>query len=534
MPYEIKKDGSKFCVHKKGGAVVPGGCHSTRAAALQHMRALYANVPDASAASVLDTSHLAIVRDVEIMKTGIEYQLSTGKTTFTTAELADVVASQDDPAVVSPRIKIGHTDKRFNGDGEPALGRATNLRLGDEGHTIVGDYVGVPAWLADVMASAYPNRSVEGNWNVETETGKVWKFVVSACSLLGVQWPGISTLDDLPILYSDEGPEGVTVNGEPMDVVLAARAPVQATVNVDDVRQAYYNQRGTTDSFWWIRGMYLDPDELIVDDDQGTLYRIPFDASGDQIDFGDPTPVEMVYKDVEPAMAASVYVQGMSVASGANCLASYQTREESGAAEKGEGMDPEVLKALGLPEDANTAQVLAAVGSLKAETPPSETPPAEGEGEGEGEGTEETHEESTEQTPDNLVELAAKRGLVLVDKDTMDTIKSGAETAQRLAAEAQATKKDQVLAAAMSEGKFPPARKDHWAALYDADPEGTQQTLDALASGIIPVDERGVAPAGEQIDDAYPAEWFPDVAARKAKRQLPGSGSVTNEREVVS
>lgn len=41
MPYEIRKSGSKFCVHKEGGAQV--ACHSTRKEALQQMKALYAN-----------------------------------------------------------------------------------------------------------------------------------------------------------------------------------------------------------------------------------------------------------------------------------------------------------------------------------------------------------------------------------------------------------------------------------------------------------------------------------------------------------
>lgn len=51
MPYELRKGGGGckgWAVVKQGsGAVVPGGCHPTRAKAVAHLRALYANVPDA-------------------------------------------------------------------------------------------------------------------------------------------------------------------------------------------------------------------------------------------------------------------------------------------------------------------------------------------------------------------------------------------------------------------------------------------------------------------------------------------------------
>lgn len=48
MPYEIKQSAKGYCVHKQGDdAPVPGGCHKSKSAALRHMRALYANEPEA-------------------------------------------------------------------------------------------------------------------------------------------------------------------------------------------------------------------------------------------------------------------------------------------------------------------------------------------------------------------------------------------------------------------------------------------------------------------------------------------------------
>lgn len=47
MPYKLMKKGSKTCVAKEDGTIIPGGCHANSADAKRHMRALYANVPDA-------------------------------------------------------------------------------------------------------------------------------------------------------------------------------------------------------------------------------------------------------------------------------------------------------------------------------------------------------------------------------------------------------------------------------------------------------------------------------------------------------
>ena len=47
MPYEIQRQDHEYCVVKQGsGDVVK--CHPTKADAMAHMRALYANVPDAA------------------------------------------------------------------------------------------------------------------------------------------------------------------------------------------------------------------------------------------------------------------------------------------------------------------------------------------------------------------------------------------------------------------------------------------------------------------------------------------------------
>lgn len=47
MPYELRQSSTGYCVHKQGGALVPGGRHKSKSKAFRHMRALYANEPEA-------------------------------------------------------------------------------------------------------------------------------------------------------------------------------------------------------------------------------------------------------------------------------------------------------------------------------------------------------------------------------------------------------------------------------------------------------------------------------------------------------
>lgn len=134
---------------------------------------------------------------VELIRTG-RWQISTGEWTATREDLVAAVAALSCPAVRKPILKIGHTDERFTpGDGEPAIGWIDGMRLADGGHTLIGDYVGMPAWLDQVMASAYPDRSVEGVYNYRCQLEHTHPFVLTGVALLGVTPPGVGTLKSL-------------------------------------------------------------------------------------------------------------------------------------------------------------------------------------------------------------------------------------------------------------------------------------------------------------------------------------------------
>lgn len=129
---------------------------------------------------------------VELARVGT-WDLSVGgRRTFTIEDFTDAIAASDEFG--DPGIRPGHVDPRF--DGEPSLGRVANMRV--VGDRLVGDLVDLPAWLADRAHAAYPNRSIEGLTDVETQSGRKYRLVITGLALLGVTPPAMAGLADLP------------------------------------------------------------------------------------------------------------------------------------------------------------------------------------------------------------------------------------------------------------------------------------------------------------------------------------------------
>ncbi|RKR92790.1 hypothetical protein BDK92_7270 [Micromonospora pisi] len=178
---------------------------------------------------------------VELVHAGT-WPVSTGVWTATTQDLHAAVAALACPAVRRPGIKIGHSDTRFTdptADGDPLLGYVDNLTVTDDGLTLVGDFAGMPAWLAgaagdegSVIASAYPDRSIEGVYDFVCQIGHTHPFVLTAVALLGVTPPGVGTLQslqDIAALYgvAASAPQSgvrirATVRAEPVKAAAAA------------------------------------------------------------------------------------------------------------------------------------------------------------------------------------------------------------------------------------------------------------------------------------------------------------------------
>jgi hypothetical protein len=477
---------------------------------------------------VPQTPALATRRDVELVQAG-QWSLSTGTVTFTSGDLASAVAALDCPAIRRPILKLGHTDPRF--DGEPAVGWVDNVTLADSGNTIVGDYVGMPAWLGDVIASAYPDRSIEGCFDFRCQLGHTHPFVLTAVALLGVSAPGVGTLESLQDVAALYGVVNATSDppGQTVAVTIHATqeapmpnprpAQVAAGVSSEDVRRAYYENAPYS---VWICEMQLEPLQLItVNDDDGQYARVPIVLSGDTVTFGESVPVVIEYVD-KP--------QGQQTAASVLVFASRaESRPEQTPAPGGKSETPQeainrIAKASGLTDPADKADP--------------QTPPAEPDGETQEEGDpmaldkglrerlgladdadedailaavdalRETDSEATDDKPEDEQPAAPAlpEGIVTIDEATLTQLREQASEGVAARAQQRTEARDRALDDAIKAGKFPPARRDHWVRLYDADPDGAKTTLASLEAGLVPLADQG-APGGEETTESFDAEF---------------------------
>jgi hypothetical protein len=452
---------------------------------------------------------LVTIPHVPLAKTGT-YNLSSGTTTFTEEDLMWAAQAINAAGVRNPIIKFGHEKKQLTQ--QPAVGRVTNLVYEAATQTLFGDYVGVPEWLADIMPIAYPDRSVEGWRNVDIQ-GRKHLFVITAVSLLGEDAPGVDTLEDLyELFYPDGEPVAAEADG-PQRVAVIIKGggmaePVAASVEVADITRAYYEGVGFE---WWIRSVRLDPNELIVDnDDEGKLYRVPFEINGEEVTFGDPVEVKIRYEDVAAQLAATGAPLAV-FASRAESRPGTSERKETTVADKATDDLAPIREKLGLPADATQEDILKALDSDPKPDP------------------QETEEQEAEQEQPAEPAIAARKdGTVTVDAETWAQVQAnarrGAETAKRLAER----ERDEVLDAAILAGKFPVSRRDHYLKAWKADPQGTQQLLAEMAPGLVPVEQRGSDNSGDVAAsrEMYPSNWLPDVAAKKEMAARMPSGTV--------
>ncbi len=96
-------------------------------------------------------------------------------------------------------------------------------------------------------------------------------------------------------------------------------------------------------------------------------------------------------------------------------------------------------------------------------------------------------------------------GMALIDEATLSELRASAAQGVEARALQRTEARDQALTDAIRVGKFPPARRGHYAAAWDADPEGTRQLLDSLAEGLVPLADVG-QPGGEPTDNGFDAE----------------------------
>lgn len=495
---------------------------------------------------------LARLNDVELMHAGTWAIALGGEQTFTRDDFAAAIDALSCPAIARPHLKLGHFDPRW--DGEPAVGWVDNMRMTDSGRTLTCDWVGMPDWLGQIAASAYPSRSVEGCRNFRCQIGHTHKFVLTAVALLGVTPPGIGTLDSLQdhpsltdhvrALYGVAASADDEPGGEPVTVTIHAtkeEAPVPdsrpelvaAAVTVDELRTAFHSQAAWD---FWITEIQLDPLQLIVtSDSNGETYRVPVSigTDGDSFVFGAPVAVEVTYVDSnenEPVAAAAAKPKPLAVV--------FASRAESRPGEQ-----PQEVAA-SWPEAVESPAVAAAPASSPVapeppappaptpqspepteapETPASEPEPSTPENEEDPEVSTLSEIRSRLGLPDDADEAAVLTALEALKEPKPDPQAVAAAAKrdeafvamkgelERQSAELAAIKaekaeqaKQAFFAAARRDGKIRPADMANWEARYDKDPELVTEIIDAMAVGsAVPVAAAGYtgSPDDTSADD---------------------------------
>lgn len=491
------------------------------------------------------------LRGVELMTAGIEWQASTGPVTITLEHIADAItACNEDPHIQPPRIKLGHTSPVNGdhpdhdpfaaiGDAEPAFGIFSNLKATNDGAVLTGDADRILTWLALAAPAAYPNRSAEATWqvadaafDVQTAGGKRYSMVVTAVSLLGVYAPAISDLEDLKTLIMD-GPAALAsqTSGETAQTtVAAASADASMSVSWDTIWERSLDWLRENKPEWpyaWTRDVRVDPSECIVDDDQGHLWALPFSTDGgNTITYGPAltpkappqfpdAPMPVMAGRLVASFARPSKSERPVVAAGSTIAATERPNTEGA-----EHMDESVRQFLvGQGHDPDTAsetQIQAAEAYVKAfpTTDPPDPPAApvtggdavvanDDKGDApaviEPTGTDDPTPVDTDRVP-----IAAARpvpeGAVVIDAEELARLRAGAEAGTRLAAEQARKERDTTLFTARDEGRFPPARLEHYRRMWDTDPEGTRTLLTAdetaggLAKGTVPLGPKGETP----------------------------------------
>jgi len=134
----------------------------------------------------------------------------------------------------------------------------------------------------------------------------------------------------------------------------------------------------------------------------------------------------------------------------------------------------DLLTRLALPEDATSADALAAIDALTAPDP---------------------------------APFTAPEGTQLVDSAALVALQEQAQQGVEAFAQISATRRDQIVATAVKEGRVAPVASTTWRARLDADEQGTVELLNTLAPGTaVPVAEIGhqtiTGTAGDSLYDA--------------------------------
>ncbi|HOW92898.1 MAG TPA: Clp protease ClpP [Mycolicibacterium fallax] len=147
---------------------------------------------------------------------------------------------------------------------------------------------------------------------------------------------------------------------------------------------------------------------------------------------------------------------------------------------------------LGIPADADEGTILAAAAEALDER------------------SEDTPVEPVEPSVDQLTEVAARHNLTVIDADQHAALLAAAQAGAQARAQQIREADERLVDAAIADGKFPVARRDHHLTALAADREGHTAVINALAPGLVPLTEKGHGVTADitNEDDAIYASLF--------------------------
>jgi hypothetical protein len=332
------------------------------------------------------------------------------------------------------------------------------------------------------------------------------------------------------------------------------RTPAQAAADIDRVLELYCNEiisKGYDDPeyWWWPRSAWVDPNQLIVDGENGSLYRVGFTTNADQeVTFAAPVEVLETFTDIPAATKARVLVTAAAerqspapvrvFASRSELAPLANSDSEGGVTPPGNnvGMNRDQLcEALGLPTTATDAEIDAATAARKAELeanpapadpadPANPAPPADPADPAPADPAPAPADPAPADPADPAPAAGGPRpGMVEVPAETWAEVQNGAAAGARVAGEAEITRRDDTIASACGAGKIAPSAKESMENLHERDPKAFYSLLTAsvadggLAPNIVPVTRQGGAGAHDAeasatVSDAEMAALFPEVA----------------------
>lgn len=455
------------------------------------------------------------VTDVPLIRVGTWNPVE-GDGTITLDILNQIVEASQDTRLNIPVIKLGHVDERFENpdyfeDGEPAYGQVINLRVtDDEGGTLVGDYINIPEDLADVMASAYPFRSVEIYFGVQLadDKGKVveeFPAVLTAVALLGEAPPAVSGLGAIHEAFA-----GKKASARSFQVDAAGKFALTAGHTFESLRaqlRAILEARTGQGEYVWV----ADLDDCMViyereNADGYTNWREGFVINPDGTITLSGTPEQVVrVTSFEPVTKNSGFPQFKSARTQSVRVQKPVARVAAGqpTTTLEDTVTPEQIKKLreqGLISADTTDEAVLAALAPAAETNETTTPDAEADNDAEA-----TADQEAEAPAAPVAAAAASLAPATVQVSAssfadMQNRLSAAESKLSAYAQAETGKRhNQIIASAMSSGRIHPKDEEGWRNLLAANEEQATALLDSLQP-VINTSERGSDLAAFAVD----------------------------------